>query len=182
MKDFGSFWGAPKISVSKKYQINSIDIVPDIGMSGKIIKAWAVGESGMGGDIIRTDVYYGDEQAAKLSAPPGDSHSCTTSFWCPVLLFISEPNGSAYMIFGRLHPTEFGGNAIDIQIDQAIKKLSADECAALGLTKESKEKRCPHGILLPHECRECEAAITNEEVKEFAAKMQREAEERDKKG
>jgi hypothetical protein len=35
-------------------------------------------------------------------------------------------------------------------------------------------KRCKHGIILPHECRECEAEITDDEVKAFAAQMEQE--------
>jgi hypothetical protein len=38
--------------------------------------------------------------------------------------------------------------------------------------------RCKHGVILPHECRECEAEIPAAEVKAFAAKMEREAKER----
>lgn len=38
--------------------------------------------------------------------------------------------------------------------------------------------RCKHGIRPPHECKECEAEIPDAEVKAFAKKMEREADER----
>lgn len=44
----------------------------------------------------------------------------------------------------------------------------AAECFLQQLEAEPEsEKRCPHGIRYPHECRECEAAIPNEAVEAF---------------
>lgn len=130
-----SFYNAPKAAVDKEIQLTLTD-KSFAGITGKIIIAWAIGESGMGGNIIRTDIYYHDEQAAKLSAPSGCDHNCTSPFWCSVIVLVTESNGDGYMIVGGLHKTSFGGNITDILRNKAISKLNADERKALGISEK----------------------------------------------
>lgn len=42
----------------------------------------------------------------------------------------------------------------------------------------SRPLLCPHGVLFPHECRECEKAITDNAVKMFQRQMELEAQVR----
>lgn len=53
--------------------------------------------------------------------------------------------------------------------EQLCSEHAAQCFLEAGRRMRAAAKRCQHGILLPHECKECEAEATPEEISEFMA-------------